>query len=117
MYADDRRFGGLNLYSRAADVFDEETRSVAELFAVQGAAAMGYAVTVRDLNEALASRKVIGEAMGIISERYGINETGAFDFLTRLSQTSNLKLRVIATDIVDAANKKRIDQPAVIDRL
>ncbi len=106
MYADDRLFGGLNLYSRTVDVFDEEARSIAALFARQGAAAMGYAATVGDLNQALASRKVIGQAMGIISERYSVDETSAFDFLTRLSQTANLKLRVVAAEIVEAANKK-----------
>lgn len=106
MYADDRLFGGLNLYSRTADVFDEEARSIAELFARQGAAAMGYAATVSDFNQALASRKVIGQALGIISERYSVDETGAFDFLARLSQTNNLKLRVVAAEIVEAANKK-----------
>ncbi len=110
MYADDRHFGGLNLYSRTAAVFDEEARSIADLFARQGAVAMGYAATVGDLNQALASRKVIGQAMGIVSERYSVDETSAFDFLTRLSQTGNLKLRVVAAEIVEAANMKAMDR-------
>jgi AmiR/NasT family two-component response regulator len=66
---------------------------------------MGYAATVSDFNQALASRKVIGQALGIISERYSVDETSAFDFLARLSKTNNLK-RVVAAEIVEAANKK-----------
>ena len=106
MYAGDRAFGGLNLYSYSTDVFDEDARNVAELFAHQGAAAMGYAATVRDLNEALASRTVIGQAMGIVAERYGVDETSAFEFLSRLSQNSNVKLRTVAAEIVESANSK-----------
>lgn len=106
MYAADHIFGGLNLYSRSAEVFDEEARSLAELFAAQGAAALGYAATVRDLNEALASRKVIGQAMGIITERYNLDDNRSFGFLARLSQTGNVKLRTVAAEIVATANGK-----------
>ncbi len=106
MYTGERKFGGLNLYSRADSVFDEEARSIAELFAHQGAVALGHAATIREYNEALASRKVIGQAIGILMERYEVDENGAFGFLTRLSQTSNVKLRLVAAEIVASANDK-----------
>ncbi len=106
MYTGDRKFGGLNLYSRSDNVFDDEARSIAELFAHQGAIALGHAATIREYNEALASRKVIGQAIGIIMERYQVDENGAFGFLTRMSQTSNVKLRVVAADVVASSNDK-----------
>ncbi len=66
---------------------------------------MGFATTVDHLNEALSTRKVIGQAIGIAMERYGIDETRAFEFLIRVSQTSNTKLRDVATEIVESVNR------------
>jgi GAF domain-containing protein len=106
MYTADRSYGGLNLYSRSHHVFDDDARCIAELFAHQGAAAMGHAATVKQLTEALGSRKIIGQAIGIVAERYGVDENVAFGFLTRLSQTSNMKLRTVAAEMVASVNEK-----------
>lgn len=64
-------------------------------------------------NQALESRKVIGQALGLISERYGVDENRAFGVLTRFSQTSNTKLRVVAADIVATANRSAAGGPVV----
>ncbi len=106
MYSGDMTFGGLNLYSRQPNAFDEEALSIAELFASQGALALGHAATVTQLTEALASRKLIGQAIGLVMERYELDEHRAFQFLARVSMTGNLKLRVVAEEIVAAANEK-----------
>lgn len=106
MYTADGTFGGLNLYARSDDVFDDDARGIAELFAHQGAAAMGYAARTREFNQALASRKLIGEALGLTMERYALDETAAFDLLSRLSQTANIKLRTLAAEIVELANQR-----------
>lgn len=44
---------------------------------------------------------MIGQATGIIMERYTIGSVRAFEFLARLSQTTNRKLRDIAVDVVE----------------
>ena len=49
------------------------------------------------------SHKVIGPAIGILMERYQINENAAFEFLIRTSQTSNTKLRIVAAGVVSGA--------------
>jgi hypothetical protein len=90
---------GLNLYSRQCDAFDDP-QHIAELFASHAKIALGYAHEVTQLTEALATRTVIGKALGIIMERYSIPDDQAFEFLTRLSQTSNVKLREIAERLV-----------------
>ena len=41
-------------------------------------------------------RAVINQAIGMLMLRYGIDADLAFKLLTRLSQESNIKLRVIA---------------------
>jgi AmiR/NasT family two-component response regulator len=52
---------------------------------------------VHHLNEALASRQAIGEAIGVLIERYKLDEQAAFNFLARLSSHSNTKLRDVAS--------------------
>ncbi|MEP6666345.1 MAG: GAF and ANTAR domain-containing protein [Nocardioidaceae bacterium] len=96
----------LNLYSERVGGFDDD-REMAELFASHAALVLGYARTVKDLDEAINSRTVIGQAIGILMERYDLDEDRAFGFLTRVSQTSNVKLRQVARELVEAVNAQR----------
>jgi GAF domain-containing protein len=107
MYSGHQTFGGLNLYSRTGGAFaDEETLDLAELFASQAAVVMGRAASVHDFNQAVRSRKIIGQAIGLVMERYELDEDRAFQFLVRMSSVANIKLRVVAEEIVAAANDK-----------
>ena len=49
---------------------------------------------------ALASRDIIGQAKGMIMERYGVDAVQAFELLRKLSQNSNVPLIQVATDLV-----------------
>nr|WP_260153024.1 ANTAR domain-containing protein [Hoyosella altamirensis] len=51
------------------------------------------------LQQALASRDVIGQAKGILMARQGISASDAFELLKRTSQDMNLKLAEIAKTI------------------
>jgi GAF domain-containing protein len=110
LYATDGTVGGLNMYSTTSDTVDPDAHLLAELFATHAAQAFGHARTEDQLNEALATRKVIGQAVGIVMGRYDIDEDGAFAFLVRASTTSNTKLRVIADEVVRLANERARDQ-------
>jgi GAF domain-containing protein len=101
---DEGTVGGLNLYSTASDDIDPDAESIAELFAAHAAIALGTAKQRDELNQALTSRKVIGQALGLLMERFSIGEDAAFAFLVRASSTSNTKLRDIAQELVDQAN-------------
>lgn len=96
-----KEIAGLNLYARARGAFDRSTVQVAELFATQAGALLGYAEQVEQLSEALHTRTDIGTAIGILMERYGINNRQAFAFLTRNSSTRNIKIRVLAQSVID----------------
>jgi GAF domain-containing protein len=93
--------GALNLYSTSQEEIDPDAEHVAELFASHAAIALHQAREVEHLNHALESRKVIGQALGIVMERYELDETRAFAFLLRASSTSNIKLRAIAAQLVE----------------
>jgi response regulator NasT len=55
-----------------------------------------------NLTQALADRKVIERAKGIMMKRVGMDEPDAFQRLQKLSQRKNQKLVEIARTIVDA---------------
>lgn len=104
VYSDSGLRAGLNLYSSQRGVFDIRHRQLVELFAAHAAIAMGHATALEQMNQAVFSHKVIGPAIGILMERYKIRENAAFEFLIRTSQTSNTKLRKVASEIVSDAN-------------
>ncbi|WP_433014860.1 GAF and ANTAR domain-containing protein [Kribbella sp. CA-294648] len=97
--------GALNLYAQEPDSIDQDSIHLGSMFAGQIAVAMGWARQDRTLTEALATRNTIGQAVGIVMERYQLDSDRAFSFLTRLSQTSNTKLNVIAAALVEQANE------------
>ncbi len=90
----------LNLYSTTRGAFDE-SQHIVELFASQAAIAMNFVRATQTLQDALASRRMIGQAVGILMERFTIDEDRAFSFLVRTSQDGNIKLRTVAQQIVD----------------
>jgi len=106
LYTEEETLGGLNMYSTSSDTLDPETVHVAELFATHAALALGKIRATDQLNTAMGSRKTIGQAIGLLMERYELGEAEAFSFLSRVSQTTNIKLREIAQDLVDQAEHR-----------
>lgn len=94
--AGDTVLGALSLYAAEPDAFDESATAIASLLAVQVGLALEHLRTVRDLRAGMATREVIGEAIGILIERRRITERQAFQLLVRASQHNNIKLHQIA---------------------
>src|SRR4051795_2529613 len=59
---------------------------------------------VEQMRRALASRAVIEQAKGIAMERYGLRADVAWSWLVRTSQNRNLKLRVVAEELVESVS-------------
>lgn len=55
---------------------------------------------IEHLRHAVHARQRIGEAVGILMERYGLDHEAAFSYLVRESNQSNTKLRDVAAGIV-----------------
>ncbi len=106
LYVEDETLGGLNLYSTEAEVIDPEVAHMAVLFATHAALALGWVRQEENLHAALHSRKMIGQAVGIVMERFTIGETAAFAYLTRVSQHSNTRLRDVAEELVDQVEER-----------
>ncbi|MEU0095590.1 GAF and ANTAR domain-containing protein [Kribbella sp. NPDC006257] len=92
--------GALNLYAGQPDQIDGETRQLGEMFARLVAIALGWGRHDETLSQALASRTQIGQAVGIVMERYRLDPDRAFAFLVRVSQSGNVKLREVACGII-----------------
>lgn len=104
LHVDEVEMAALNLYSTETDTLDENIEDYAELFATYAALGLGRARREDQLSEALVSRRVIGQATGIVMERYSVDEQRAFRYLTRVSNDTNVKLRDLAAQIVADSN-------------
>jgi GAF domain-containing protein len=95
------RLGGLNLYAHRPHAFDEESQQVGNLFAAHAAVAMAAAQREENLSRAVTGRDVVGQAKGILMERYKITGDDAFRLLVRTSQHANVKLTEIARSLTE----------------
>ena len=109
----DRVIGAINTYARSRDAFGEHAVQLGTQFAGPAAVSV-YNGQLLDhaqertaqLQRALGNRAVIDQAIGIIRSRSGASAEEAFDRLTRLSQTENIKLHIVAQRLVDEAVRR-----------
>lgn len=101
LYTAERTAGALNLFSFKANAWDPEAETIGTVFAAHAASAIIAGRHGQQMQSALSTRDRIGQAKGIIMERYGVDELRAFDLLRRLSQESQVKLVDIAQRVID----------------
>lgn len=106
-----RRSSVLNLYARLPAAFGVTDRAKAVLLATLAGLALSSAEEREDdlqrevnLQAALTTREVIGQAQGILMERERITATEAFNTLRRASQHLNVKLRDVAQHLVETGD-------------
>ncbi|HEV7654043.1 MAG TPA: GAF and ANTAR domain-containing protein [Mycobacteriales bacterium] len=103
LFADGDTFGALNLYSRERDAFDDDAVGVGSILAAHAALAFARArerEQISGLEQAVASNRAIGMAIGILMAIRRVGQDEAFDLLRTVSQRTNRKLREIADDVV-----------------
>ncbi|WP_377639159.1 GAF and ANTAR domain-containing protein [Oryzobacter terrae] len=99
--------GAINLYAWAPHAFDRFDAAMVRVAASRCADAL-VAVTALDgarrlagqLEQAMASRAIIEQAKGVIMAMRGVPEHEAFEVLRKTSQDRNVKVRVLAQQIV-----------------
>ncbi|GAA3783379.1 GAF and ANTAR domain-containing protein [Streptomyces phyllanthi] len=101
LFTEDEALGALNLYSHHPGVFTEASELAGWLLASHAAVAFSSARTQAQLEQAVATRHVIGEAMGILMGSHHLTEEEAFDVLRRFSQENNVKLREVARRVCE----------------
>ena len=100
LFTTEDTLGAMNLYSLTHDAFDPEDIYNGEALAVHVAVALAAAQNVTHLETAITSRTVIGQAEGILMERFDLSPAQAFAVLRRVSQHQNIKLNRIAEELV-----------------
>ena len=101
LYTADRTAGALNLFGREPNLWDSEAETVGTVLAAHAAAAILASREGDQLQSALSTRDRIGQAKGIIMERFKIDDVRAFAMLRRLSQDTNTKLIDVAQRVID----------------
>jgi hypothetical protein len=93
----------LNLYAGKPHAFSAESQQIGCLIAVHAAVAYADAQRTENLLAALETRDQIGQAVGLLMERYSITSDRAFDTLVRFSRQTNRKLRDVAAELITDA--------------
>ncbi|MFJ5776966.1 GAF and ANTAR domain-containing protein [Streptomyces sp. NPDC093094] len=101
LYTEEEELGALNFYSRRSGAFTQASELAGWLLASHAAVAFSSARSHAQLENAIATRHVIGEAMGILMGSHHLTEDQAFDVLRRYSQENNVKLREVARQICE----------------
>jgi len=110
--------GALNLYAYYPGAFGIIDRARGLILASLAALALSTAQSHSDeerraanLRAAVATREIIGQAIGILMERERIPADQAFDVLRRASQHLKLKLREVAQTLVDTGESPDTGPP------
>jgi GAF domain-containing protein len=109
MNASGQTIGVVNIYRETPGPWSSEDIEAAQIVTAMGAGYVLHADQLRaqhdladQLQTALESRDLIGQAKGILMTRHGIDAETAFEQLRKVSQDSNHKLRDVARSLVAA---------------
>jgi hypothetical protein len=92
----------LNLYTSRAGTIGIDPAHL-DAFAAMGSLAIAYDHDTASLREALRTRTMIGQAIGVVMARYGLTSARAFAYLQRQSMNGHLKLREVCASLVEEA--------------
>jgi GAF domain-containing protein len=101
LFTDERTYGALNMYSSVVRDYDSEQVAMAKIVGAHASAALATARKEQDVWAAVDSRHLIGQAQGILMERFSLDAEQAFSVLRRYSQHHNRKLREVARELVE----------------
>ncbi len=110
LYTHNKRMGALNLFGIEPQAFTPESQAVAAMFATHAAVALIAYDERLQFQSALASRDIIGQAKGMIMERFDVGAVRAFELLTRLSQNTNRRVADIAEELVSRGSESGSDR-------
>lgn len=100
LFTNENRLGALSLYASRQSAFDAEDVDVAIILSAQAAVAFAAAAKVSQLGQALGTRTVIGQAMGLLMHEFQLSAEQSFSALTQLSGSQDRKLVDVARAMV-----------------
>ena len=100
LYSSDSDLGALNLYSTGVRDYADDDLETAGLIAAHASIALAHFRDTEHLWKAIDARHRIGQAQGILMERFNLTAEAAFGVMRRLSQEGHVKLHIIADQVV-----------------
>jgi len=100
MFGDGQTTAALNFYAEPTHAFDDGSVNLGMIFATHTAPVWNMARREQQFRTALVSRDIIGQAKGMLMERFDIDAAAAFGLLTRVSQESNTPVALIAERVI-----------------
>lgn len=100
MFTADRTAGALNLFGFQSREWDDNDIAIGGVLAAHATAAILSHQHSDQLKAALLSRDQIGQAKGIIMERYDVDDLRAFEMMRQISQDTNTKLFEVARNVL-----------------
>ena len=101
LFVEGDQLGAMNLYARRPGAFDDDSAELGQMLAAHAAVALAGAEHEDNLRKGISNRDVIGQAKGILMERYKLTADQAFGVLARASQELNRKLVDVARELSD----------------
>ncbi|SDO43892.1 GAF domain-containing protein [Nakamurella panacisegetis] len=96
LFTDRQVLGALNLYARPSYQYSEDDIEAAQVVAAHASVGLARSRSEQNLWRAVDSRHVIGQAQGVLIERFSLQPEQAFSVLKRYSQQHNIKLHEVA---------------------
>lgn len=107
LFANDESIGSFNLYGRQAAAFDGLDEDILDLLTTTVSRAIGDFARYQSahrvaetIQQALVNRAPIEQAKGMLMALHQIDADAAFDLLRRESQAKNIRLHVVARNLV-----------------
>jgi GAF domain-containing protein len=100
LFLPDRTLGALNLYASSESAFSSDDHAVGKLAGAHASIAVAGAQQRASLRTAVLARHLIGQAQGMLMERYRMDAGRSFKVLQRYSQDKNVKLRDVAEQVI-----------------
>lgn len=101
LYTPEQTIGALDLYSFRHREYDTDDVLAGRVVAARVSSVLARARHEQSLWQAIDARHEIGQAQGILMERYGLSADQSFAVLRRYSQEQNRKLRVVAREVIE----------------
>ncbi|MCW2528032.1 MAG: hypothetical protein JWM76_2892 [Pseudonocardiales bacterium] len=113
LIVDDTVVGAMNVYGHVRNAFTERAMRLGELFSVPAAVSVHNAQALfqarrlsDEMKTAMSSRSIIDQALGVVMSRTGSSEEDAFNGLRSRSQSQQVKISVLAQQLVDDAVRR-----------
>ncbi len=100
LFTDRTMLGALNLYAKQSHQYSEDDIETAQIVAAHASVGLARSRSEQNLWRAVDARHVVGQAQGILMERFSLGSEEAFTVLKRYSNEHNIKIRDVAVNLL-----------------